>query len=358
MNDYTINMTIADARWDAFVTESETGHFLQQSAWGHFRSRWGWRAARIGLESAGQLVGAAQLLFRSLPAGRSFAYIPRGPVLQDPDDAQLLVELLDAVHDYCRSQGALLLAVEPNWACESLQKSHPPEAGLADRLVPRLEALGFREGVTDVQPSATLMVDLRPSEEEILAQMHSKWRYNIRLSGRKGVGVRVGDRRDFATYHRLSETTGDRNEFGTRPEGYYEEAWAAYQPHSRLFIAKYEDDPLAAIIVVKSGKMATYLYGASSNEERNRMPNHALQWAAMQWAKAEGCDWYDFWGIPPEIPLDGEVDEYGEGGLWGVFRFKQGFGGQVVKYPGPLDHPYSRLGYFLYEQYIARRGGA
>ena len=356
MNHYSVNTSIPDSRWDAFITQTPTGSFLQRSAWGHFRGQRGWHSARIGLESGGQLVAGAQLLFRSLPLGRSFAYIPRGPVLVDPMDAQVLSSLMEGVHDYCRDEGSLLLAVEPNWAFAGLAKARPPEGGLAESGVERLRAFGFHPSTTHIQPSATIMLDLRPPEEAILGQMHSKWRYNIRLSGRKEVAVRIGGEDDFNLYHHLTETTGQRNEFATRPRGYYQEAWEAFQPDAKLFIAEYDGAPLAAIIVVKSGKTATYLYGASSDEERNRMPNHALQWAAMQWARSEGCEWYDFWGVPPEVPPDGEVEEYGEGGLWGVFRFKRGFGGQVVKYPGAFEYPYSRLGYFLYQQYTARRG--
>ncbi len=187
--------------------------------------------------------------------------------------------------------------------------------------------------------------------------MHQKWRYNIRLAARKEVTVRVGGAADFDLYDSLSTVTGERDAFATRPRGYYEDVWRTFQPErSRLFVAEYQGRALAAIIVVRVGNTAVYLYGASSNEERNRMPNHALQWEAIRWAKSEGCQGYDFWGIPPEVPLDGEVEEIGEGGLWGVFRFKQGFGGKVVKYPGAFDFPYSRLGYLAYQRFQQHSG--
>ncbi|MDQ4078601.1 MAG: peptidoglycan bridge formation glycyltransferase FemA/FemB family protein [Chloroflexota bacterium] len=338
---YQTTTAIPDAVWEGFVANEPLGSFLQSAAWGEFKEKWGWRARRVAVRRDGVLAAGAQVLFRPLPLGRSFAYIPRGPILPD-DDRSLLATLLNEVHQLCRAEGALLLTVEPNWPL--------PTEGEE-----RLKSLRFREAITTIQPSATIVLDIRPPEEEILMQMHSKWRYNIRLSGRKEVKVRTGGAEDFDIYHNLTATTGTRNDFATRPRGYYEDMWAAFQPdRACLFIAEYENRPLAAIIVVRVGKRATYLYGASSNEERNRMPNHALQWAAIRWARTEGCHWYDFWGIPPEVPVDGEVEEYGEGGLWGVYRFKQGFGGQVVKYPGAFDYPYSRLGYFLYKQYRKR----
>ena len=334
---------IPDPVWEGFVANEPTGSFLQTAAWGEIKSKWGWRARRVAVRRDGIFAAGAQVLFRALPLGRSIAYCPRGPVVPD-NDPSLLAALLNEMHRVCREEGALLLTVEPNWPL--------PTGGVA-----LLEGLGFLQAEHTVQPSATIMLDLCPEPEEILAQMHSKWRYNIRLSERKEVQVRVGGVEDFGTFYGLSAVTGERDEFAIRPQQYYEDVWRAFGPeHARLLIAEYEGKPLAAIVVVKVGRTATYLYGASSNEERNRMPNHALQWAAMQWAREEGCHWYDFWGIPPEVPDDGAVAELGEGGLWGVFRFKQGFGGKVVKYPGAWDYVYSRLGYFAYQQYQRRRG--
>lgn len=342
MKTFQTTTSIPETVWDGFVASEPTGHFLQSAAWGAVKSRWGWRVRRVAVRSEGMIVAGAQLLFRALPLGRSIAYLPRGPVAP-ADDPALLSVLMDAVHQLCRSEGALLLTVEPNWP--------QPTPGTA-----RLAALGFRPSASHIQPSATILLDLRPDEDEILAQMHSKWRYNIRLSGRKGVEVRVGNEGDLATFFDLTNVTGERDDFATRPQGYYEDVWRTFGDNGRLFLATFEEKVLAAIMVVRVGRSATYLYGASSNEERNRMPNHALQWAAIQWAREAGCHWYDFWGIPPEVPADGNVEEYGEGGLWGVYRFKQGFGGEVVKYPGALDFPYSRLGYFAYQQYQKRRG--
>ncbi|MGB0387073.1 MAG: lipid II:glycine glycyltransferase FemX [Ardenticatenaceae bacterium] len=334
---YQTTTTIPDPVWEGFVRNEPTGSFLQSAAWGEAKSKWGWRSRRVAVKREGILAAGAQVLFRSLPLGRSIAYIPRGPVMGD-NDPELLNVLLEEVHSVCKEEGALLLTVEPNW--------EQPTNG-----VEQLKRLGFSQSESTIQPSATIMLDLRPSEKEIMAQMHKKWRYNIRLSGRKDIEVRVGGESDFDIFFDLTNVTGSRQEFGTRPKEYYQDVWRAFGDNARLFIAEYQNKALASIMVVKTGKTALYLYGASSNEERNRMPNHALQWAAMQWARNQGCYWYDFWGIPPEVPADGKVEEFGTGGLWGVFRFKQGFGGQIVKYPGAFDYAYSRLGYFAYQKY-------
>ena len=118
-------------------------------------------------------------------------------------------------------------------------------------------------------------------------------------------------------------------------------------------LAEAEGEMLAAIAVFAMGTRAWYMWGASGESGRNLMPNHALQWAAMRWAKARGCTLYDLWGIPDEVGADpdayAEPESWGEGGLWGVYRFKQGFGGQVVRYTGAWDMPLSKPGYAMYK---------
>lgn len=344
IDDFDVIVDPAAAEWETFVDCHPYGHLLQTAAWGDFKAKWGWHPRRVVVRGHEGVMAGAQVLSRRLPLGRSVAYVPRGPVAV-PGDADALGALWKAIHPVARTSGAVFLTVEPNW---------PEPVDVAG-----LWRAGFRPAVQHIQPRATITLDLRPSLDEILAQMKSKWRYNIRLAERKQVIVRVGGIDDFALYHDLMRATGTRDEFGIRPAGYYRDAWAAFQPgRSRLFIAEHAGEPLAALIAFRTGATASYLYGASSDRERNRMPNHALQWAAIQWAKAAGCERYDLWGIPPEVPAARELaeEEYGTGGLWGVYRFKQGFGGRVVTYPGAFDFVYSRPLYWAYQQLIARRG--
>lgn len=335
------------AAWETFTATHPAGHLLQSAGWAAFKAAWGWQPWRLLLCDAGQPRAAALVLFRRLPLGRSIAYIPRGPVAA-PDDGAALAALWSAIHAEARRRGAIFLTVEPNWA-----EAMPDTAR-------RLAPWGFQPSASHIQPPATILLDLRPEPDAILAQMKQKWRYNIRLAARKGVTVRVGAAADFAVYGALMAETGERDGFGVRPADYYRDAWQHFQPHgSRLLIAEFEGAPLAALVAFRHGHTAWYLYGASSNRERNRMPNHLLQWTAMLWAREAGASRYDFWGIPPEVPPDRELaeEEYGSGGLWGVFRFKQGFGGQIVHYPGAFDYVYSRPLFWAAQQAIARRGG-
>lgn len=333
-----VTTEVDEIEWEDFVAAHPAGSLLQSAAWAQFKEEWGWEDRRLLINDGDAPVGGAQVLLRRLPLGRSLAYVPRGPVV-GPDQRDVQAVLWPALHDLAKDEGALLLTVEPNW------QMTPEEAE------PLLAPADFARGARDVQPRATMVLDVRPSEGDILMGMKSKWRYNIRLSGRKDVVVRTGDASDFDVCYDIMAATGERNDFNVRPQGYYESAWAAFQPErSRLFIAEYDGTPLAWLLAFRQGPTAYYLYGASNNKERNRMPNHALQWAAIRWAKEIGCTHYDFWGIPPDVPDDGQVEEYGSGGLWGVFRFKQGFGGTVVKYPGAFDAVYSTLAYQFYKK--------
>ena len=138
---------------------------------------------------------------------------------------------------------------------------------------------------------------------------------------------------------------------------YYKAVYELFAPNQMaLFIAEFEGRPLAAIIVSVIGPKATYLYGASGNEERQRMPTYALQWTAMQWAKARGCTQYDLWGVPDaeENTLEANFTKRSNG-LWGVYRFKRGFGGQLFRAAGPWDRVYMPLPYAFYHWWIGRR---
>ncbi|MCZ7668058.1 MAG: peptidoglycan bridge formation glycyltransferase FemA/FemB family protein [Chloroflexi bacterium] len=172
-----------------------------------------------------------------------------------------------------------------------------------------------------IQPPNTVVIDLRPSLEDILANMKQKTRYNIRLSERKEIVVRRGTGADIAVFNQLMRVTGERDGFGTRSR-YYQTVFrlVCSQNQLALFIAEFEKRPLAAIMVSSFSNKALYLYGASSNEERQRMPTYALQWAAIQWAKTEGCTSYDLWGIPdaPEDELEANFTDRRDG-LWGAF---------------------------------------
>jgi lipid II:glycine glycyltransferase (peptidoglycan interpeptide bridge formation enzyme) len=201
-------------------------------------------------------------------------------------------------------------------------------------------------------------VDIRPSEKEILAAMKSKTRYNIRLADRKGVRVERGKREDIETFNHLMSITGERDDFGVRSAAYYRRVWELFEPlgMAHMLIARMGQEPIAALMAFACGKKAWYMYGASSNRHRETMPNYALQWEAIRWAKSRGCETYDLYGVPDQEleTLESSFTERSDG-LWGVYRFKRGFGGDLVRYAGAYDYVYRRSLYWLYHRLVERR---
>ncbi|MFT3893351.1 MAG: peptidoglycan bridge formation glycyltransferase FemA/FemB family protein [Anaerolineales bacterium] len=208
----------------------------------------------------------------------------------------------------------------------------------------------------NIQPPRTIIIDIRGKEEEILARMKQKTRYNIRLAEKKGVTVRAWN--DVESFHKMMLVTGGRDGFGVHSLEYYKRAYELLQPKGlgEILVAEYEGKPLAALFVARNGNRAYYLYGASTDEERNRMPTYLLQWEAMKWAKARGGEEYDLWGVPDEDETTLEANfETRHDGLWGVYRFKRGFGGELKRAAQALDRVYNPLLYWAYLKFIGNR---
>jgi lipid II:glycine glycyltransferase (peptidoglycan interpeptide bridge formation enzyme) len=335
--------TQADAEWDDFVAAHPHGSLLQTTNWARLKNRFNWSSQRVWLRRDGQLSAGAQILFRSAALGLAkLAYIPHGPLVdwQDKEQIEVLFSQIDMA---AYKHRAGILKMEPFvW-----QEEMP-----SDKWNDIQRTLGRNLVTGDtIQPPSTMIIDLRPTLDEILAAMKSKTRYNIRLSARKDVVVREGTIDDISTFNELMQVTGQRDSFGVHAPIYYKSAYQLFAPEqASLWIAEYENHPLAAVMVFAIGRKAAYFYGASSDDERNRMPNYAAQWAAIKWAKERGSTSYDLWGVP-----DHSEDELEAGftqrrdGLWGVYRFKRGFGGKIKRTVGTFDRVYNRRLYKLYQ---------
>ena len=330
------------SEWDEFLSDFPDAHLLQTSAWGELKADFGWEVARLAGENSG-----AQVLFRSLPLGFTIAYIPKGPLCHSTqmqaatrDGQAAWAKLGLAVDELCRSRRAVFLKVEPDqWENGA---TVPPN---------------FQPSSYTIQPRRTLVIDLEGDEERVLARMKQKTRYNIRLALRKGVVVRHSA--DLETFHRLMQVTGGRDSFGIHSLAYYRRAYELFHPQGacELLFAEFEEKPLAGLMAFAHGRRAWYFYGASGNEHRERMPTYLLQWEAMRWARERGCTSYDLWGIPDEDEpaLEAGFTERSDG-LWGVYRFKRGFGGELRRSAGPWDRVYHQRLYSLYKWYVGRRG--
>ena len=321
-------MTILNrTEWDAFLTRYPQAHLLQTGEWGDLKTPFGWHPERI---QAGD--GGAQILFRQLPLGFSIAYIPKGPVGKDWSN------LWPEIDQLCRRRRAVFLKIEPDsW--------EEQEVGYQDQFK------GFFPA-NNIQPRRTIVVDLSGSEDDLLARMKQKTRYNIRLAQKKEIVVREGS--DLDEFQRLMQATSVRDNFGVHSSEYYHRAHQLFSASGKVALlqAEFQGKALAALMVFATGGRAWYLYGASSEEERNRMPAYLLQWEAMRWAVAKGCRSYDLWGVPDENEeqLESQFGERSDN-LWGVYRFKRGFGGCLMRSACAWDRVYQPFLYRAYQRF-------
>jgi lipid II:glycine glycyltransferase (peptidoglycan interpeptide bridge formation enzyme) len=332
-------------QWDDWVQKLPSGHLLQSWAWGDLKARFGWQPLRLAAIEEDRVLAATQVLFRPLLAGQMVtAYVPKGPLAdRSLPLAAPAAALVSELHAICRRKRAVSLKLEPDWTDGTDEHNW-------------LQAQGFVPSEQTIQPRRTVVIDLMPSEEAILSQMKSKTRYNIRLAQRKGVSVRLGTGDDLTAFYQMLRITGRRAGFGIHTLAYYQQAWQLFDPQGAvaLLLARYNSKPLAAIMVFAWGKKAYYLYGASSDEERHRMPTYLVQWEAMRWAKARGCETYDLWGIPdvdsaqvgPDV-AKAEALGVLSTGMGGLYRFKRGFGGKEIRYVGAYDYVYNGALYRL-----------
>jgi lipid II:glycine glycyltransferase (peptidoglycan interpeptide bridge formation enzyme) len=310
------------------------------------KAQFGWTADRVAVTRHDQIVAGALVLFRPLPLRLgTLAYLPKGPVL-DFDDDELADEWLRGLERPLKRNRSILLKIEPDRVDDPA-------------FVQRLRALGFRPSLQTVQPQRSIVVNVARSDDEILAAMHQKTRYNIRLAAKKDMMVREAEENDLPAFNALMQTTGTRDGFAVHSAEYYAAAYRLFVPtgQAKLFVATYEERVIAGIFVFAQGDRAWYFYGASGEAERQRMPNYALQWAGIQWARSRGCKEYDLWGVPDEdeATLEAQYLERHDD-LWGVYRFKRGFGGKLTRFAGAYDRVYDPLLYKAYELYLKSRG--
>jgi peptidoglycan pentaglycine glycine transferase (the first glycine) len=323
-------------RWNQAVARLPNAHVLQSFEWGEFKGRHGWRACHLLFLAGDGPLAAASVLLRRLPHGPwGVMYVPKGPAL-DYDNPDLLDDVLGRLEDLARERRAIFVKIDPD-----------VKANRRD-VRESLERRGWRASAEQIQFRNTMLVDLRRSEEELLAAMKSKWRYNVRLARRRGVEVVEGGIDDLPLFYEMYTTTSARDEFIIRPFSYYADAWGSFVSGGRaqLLLARYEGEVLGGLILFHFGDKAWYMYGASTDRHRNLMPNHLLQWEAMRWAKEQGYSFYDMWGAPDVLE---ESDP-----LWGVYRFKEGFGGEFASYIGAYDFAASRPLYWLYTAVMPR----
>ncbi len=335
--------------WNEIVCELPYAHVLQTWEWGEFkRETTGWHPQRVAFKRDGEIVAAASIGVRRV-GPFPMMYVPKGPTMAY-EDGEVCGFVLDWLQQLARDHRAVWLKIEPDIAAATgipgEADDTPNPAGQA--LIGTLQQRGWRFSGDQVQFRNSIKIDFTQSEDALLAAMSQNTRRKVRVAEREGVTVRAATADDLPTLYALYQETGARDEFLVRPAWYYEQAWQRFMEAelAHALIAEFEGKPLAHVILFHFAETCWYFYGASSNEERQRMPNYLLQWEAIKWAKARGYKTYDFWGAPNVFD---ENDP-----LWGVFAFKRGFRGTVVRHVGAWDYaPFPPL-YRLYTQVAPR----
>jgi lipid II:glycine glycyltransferase (peptidoglycan interpeptide bridge formation enzyme) len=363
------NFTGTSLEWNEIIYQLPNPHLLQTWEWSQVKAKYGWEPLPFVWESeyAGREPVAAAMVLRRKVLDRGFAarlsilYIPKGP-LMDWGDIPLRKRVLDDLQSFAKRQGAIFLKCDPDVllgmgipGTETETTNDYGKLVLSD-----LTGRGWRFSPDQIQFKNTVEINLSLSLEELLARMKQKTRYNIRLAERKGINVRVGTLDDLPMLFKMYAETSLRDGFVIRDEGYYRTVWQTFMsgnqslpstrrlamPFAEPLIAEVNGEPVAAIFVFYFGKRAYYIYGMSREAHREKMPAYLLQWEAMRRAKERGCAVYDLWGAPDEFD---ESDS-----MWGVYRFKEGFGGRVVRTIGAWDYAPNSLWYRMYAEIIPR----
>jgi lipid II:glycine glycyltransferase (peptidoglycan interpeptide bridge formation enzyme) len=358
--------------WNELISVLPNPHFLQTHEWGQVKAKYGWipfyavwtddgkfhifqTADNWSLNTdhcvAACLILKKQVLSRGMAARLCILYSPKGPLL-DWNNVSLRTRVLDDLQAFAKKQGAIFLKIDPDVL---LGRGVPNSEGdvtenTGQAVSSELMRRRWVYSSDQIQFRNTVLIDLSAPEEEMLALMKPKARYNVRLSERKGVTVRVGTLGDLPSLYKMYAETSVRDGFVIRDENYYLTVWKLFmvdgQPSAVPLLAEVDGEPVAAIFLFMFAGRAYYVYGMSRNAHREKMPTYLLQWEAMKYAKAHGCDVYDLWGAP-------EVFDESDS-MWGVYRFKEGLGGEVVRTLGAYDFAPTKLWYKLYADVMPR----
>ena len=350
--------------WNSLLQSLPEPHILQTWEWSQAKAAFGWTPSYHVWEerSPGNLIYVAgqpqegtiifalalvlrrKLVVRGLDTGLSVIYVPKGPILRDWGERDLRQQVLSDLLVYARQQKAIFIKIDPD---VRMGRGIPSTLDAIDdpmgaSLNTYLKQSGWVYSADQIQFPNSVYIDLNAPEETLLSNMKQKTRYNIRLAEKHNVSIRQGGESDIPDLYRMYAITSQRDGFVIRPLEYYESVWKLFMQagFARPLIAEVNGEPVAAVILFWFSRQAWYLYGMSLDAHREKMPNYLLQWEAIRLAKANGCQQYDLWGAPEAFD---ESDP-----LWGVYRFKEGLGGYVVRNIGAWDYPIRKLEYHLY----------
>ncbi|MBQ2676411.1 MAG: peptidoglycan bridge formation glycyltransferase FemA/FemB family protein [Clostridia bacterium] len=309
--------------YEEFVSAHPNCNFLQASVWSSVKKEWD-SVRIVSRDDSGKIRAAMLVLIRKVPhLPYTFLYAPRGPVC-DSDEAEGLCDLISGVKALAKEKNAYIFKADPGFEIgDETFIETAKKAGLT-----------FKEtgkNFDGIQPRFVFRLNIQDkTEQELFDNFHSKTRYNLRLAERKGVTVRLGDKSDLPRFHEIMQETGERDNFNIRPLSYFEHMYDCMaEENLRLYVAELNGKTIAATIAIYYGDKVWYLYGASSNQHRNVMPNYLLQWHMILWALEKKCRIYDFRGVSGDTSPDNP--------LYGLYRFKKGFSGDMIEFIGETE---------------------
>lgn len=325
-----------DDGWDAFVARSAGAHHAQTSRWGAVQARRGWEVHRLAVHDGDSVVAGAQVLTKGFGGLGRVAYVDHGPLGAEPDGTAGTV-VLDRLEQFCRDHAVRLLMVQP------------PDHSRA--LEPALRSRRFGPTHLKTALAATTTLDLARTEDELLAAMKSKTRYNLRRALRAGVSVREGTRDDVAVFHQMLVRTAERQGFVPNSKGHLHDVFDTLGDWCRVFLAEVDGVAVSGMLAMTFGDTVVYKRGAWSGEAGDKHPNEAMHWAAIRWARDNGFARYDFDGIEPDaaraVLAGGDLPG---SAVDSVTRFKLGFNGDVVLLPETLSYVPNRVLRFGYQR--------
>jgi len=336
MNIRTIIYEVQEAdreAWDSFVLSSNNGSFLQSWVWGEFQKTAGFHIKRYFVQECGGILAAALFVERHLPLGQKYFYAPWGPVFREnlsQESFEKIFSLMSGREFFQKNQNPVHIRIEP----------HLEERQLPKSVLGKSKFISLKKGI---QPKDTLVLDLSKTNDDILKEMHSKTRYNIRVAMRHGVEVKEKTNDEgFKIFMDLAREVEAKGDFHYHPASYYQIMIKTLGEKGMLkvLVAEYKGKPLAAGIFIRYGNIFTYAHGASTKAKAHVMAPYLLHWEAIEMAKREGSLGYDFFGIAP--------NEDTNHSWFGITRFKKGFGGKELHYVGAADTVNDKVRYQFY----------
>lgn len=322
-------LSVEEQEYEEFIQNNEMCDFEQSLAWNKIKTYW--TNEQIIIKRNKEIKLTINVLIRKIPIFGKIMYVPRGPI-GDIYTEDILEELTTKLRELAKKVKAFVVLMEPDIRVDD-KKFIKNAQKLGYKI--NSNSKSFRE---EIQARHNLRLNLKDkTEEEVFNSFASKTRYNIRLSTKKGVEIKELGKDGIEEFYELLKITGNRDGFIIRPIEYYKELFK-YFDGLTVLIAYYENTPIAGIMPLTYGNKTWYLYGASSNIHRNVMSTYLLQWEAIKIAMRNNSILYDFKGFSYK---DGKPD--------GLYRFKSGFGTELVELIGEVNLEVKPLRYKLFK---------